>query len=389
MLGSVTRVTSSWVKQGVSSYHMQRLSSLQCSIGWKTTSCFSFKSRLCSENSLLVSRGLSCSILNNKVKVCQHIDLSTFERNLLVRPIRLEDFDQIVALQLKCFPGMKTWSQEQIESQLTIFPEGQICVEYQGRIVASSSSLILDFAMYADWHSWHEIADEGFIRNHTPEGNTLYGIEVMVDPEFRGMRLARRLYDARKKLAQTKNLMRIVLGGRIPGYHKYKDEMTARQYVDRVMNKDLIDPVLTTQLSNGFVLVRLLKSYLDADKESQGYATLLEWTNLDYQPDVHKVYIPSKAVRICAVQYQMRVIKSFEEFARQVEYFVDVAADYKSDFILFPELFTMQLLSFAESGTSRYCRPKALGIHATVSGTLQQIGDQIRHQHHRRLPVQR
>ena len=30
------------------------------------------------------------------------------------------------------------------------------------------------------------------------EGNTLYGIEIMVDPEFRGLRLARRLYDARK-----------------------------------------------------------------------------------------------------------------------------------------------------------------------------------------------
>jgi predicted amidohydrolase/ribosomal protein S18 acetylase RimI-like enzyme len=279
----------------------------------------------------------------------KQVDSNSFARSIIVRPIRLEDYDQIVGLQLKSFPDMKPWSKEQIESQLATFPEGQICIEYQGRIVASSSSLILDFAMYADWHNWREIADSGFIRNHNPEGNTLYGIEIMVDPDFRGMRLARRLYDARKKMAREKNLMRIVLGGRIPGYHQHKDQMTAREYVDRVINKDLFDPVLTTQLSNGFVLVRLLKSYLDSDKESQGFATLLEWTNLDYQPDLQKVYIPSKAVRICAVQYQMRRVKSFEDFARQVEYFVDVAADYKSDFILFPELFTMQLLSFAES----------------------------------------
>jgi predicted amidohydrolase/ribosomal protein S18 acetylase RimI-like enzyme len=277
-----------------------------------------------------------------------NIDLSTFERNIVVRPIRIDDFDQMVALQLKCFPGMKPWVRDQVESQLTIFPEGQLCVEYQGRIVASSSSLILDFAMYADWHNWREIADAGFIRNHNPEGNTLYGIEIMVDPEFRGMRLARRLYDARKKLAREKNLMRIVLGGRIPGYHKYKDQMTARQYVGRVLNKQLVDPVLTTQLSNGFVLARLLKAYMETDRESEGYATLLEWTNIDYQPDVQRIFAPTKAVRVCAVQYQMRVIKNFEEFARQVEYFVDVAADYKSDFIVFPELFTMQLLSFAE-----------------------------------------
>ncbi len=273
----------------------------------------------------------------------------TFEKNIIVRPIKIEDFDQITALQLKCFPGMKTWTREQIESQLQIFPEGQICIESEGKVVASSSSLVLDFAMYSDWHSWREIADAGFIRNHNPEGNTLYGIEIMVDTEFRGMKLARRLYNARKKLAQQKNLMRIVLGGRIPGYAKHKDEMTAREYVEKVMSKTLIDPVLTTQLSNGFVLKRLIKAYMHADKESLGYATLLEWTNLDYQPDVSRTFIPSKAVRICAVQYQMREIRGFDEFARQCEYFVDVASDYKCDFILFPENLTTQLLTFIKA----------------------------------------
>jgi predicted amidohydrolase len=51
-------------------------------------------------------------------------------------------------------------------------------------------------------------------------------------------------------------------------------------------------------------------------------------------------------VRVTVVQYLMRTISSFEEFAKQCEYFIDVASDYKSDFVLFPELFTNQLLSF-------------------------------------------
>lgn len=278
-----------------------------------------------------------------------NIDHTTFEKKIVVRHIKIDDYDQLIALQLKCFPGMKPWEREQIESQIRIFPEGQICIEYEGKIVSSANSLILDFAMYNEWHNWREIADAGYIRNHNHEGNTLYGIEIMVDPEFQGMRLARRLYDARKKIAREKNLMRIVLGGRIPGYHKYAEQMTAREYVDKVISKTLIDPVLTTQLSNGFVLKRLIKSYMDADKESMGYATLLEWTNLDYQPDFQKRFVPSKTVRICVVQYQMREIKSFDDFAKQCEYFVDVAADYKSDFILFPELFTTQLLSFMQA----------------------------------------
>jgi predicted amidohydrolase/ribosomal protein S18 acetylase RimI-like enzyme len=277
------------------------------------------------------------------------IKLASFEKKIVVRRIRFDDYDGLVQLQLKCFPGMKPWTREQIESQLRIFPEGQICVEYAGRIVASSSSLIIDFNMYDEYHSWREVADSGFIRNHTPEGDTLYGIEIMVDPEFRGMKLARRLYDARKQLAREKNLMRIVLGGRIPGYVEYAGKMAAREYVDKVIHKELIDPVLTTQLSNGFVLKRLIRSYMDSDKESQGYATLLEWANLDYAPDPHRKFIATRPVRVCVVQYQMREIKSFSDFARQVEYFVDVASDAKSDFILFPELFTMQLLSFLKA----------------------------------------
>lgn len=276
----------------------------------------------------------------------KEINLKNFETKIIVRQIRLEDFEQITRLQEVCFPGMKPWSHEQFESQHSIFPEGQICVEYKGKVVASSSSLVLDFDLYSVWHSWREIADDGFIRNHSLAGNTLYGIEIMVDPQYRGLKLARRLYDARKDIARRYNLMRIIIGGRIPGYAKYADQMNARDYVEKVINKKIIDPVLTTQVSNGFVLKRLIPDYLTSDKDSRGYATFLEWANLDYVPGQNQLYTRVAPVRICAVQYQMRFINSFDEFARQCEYFIDVASDYRSDFIIFPEMFTCQLLSY-------------------------------------------
>jgi predicted amidohydrolase/ribosomal protein S18 acetylase RimI-like enzyme len=272
-----------------------------------------------------------------------------FEKKVLVRALRIEDFDQLVELERRCFPNMKAWRKEHIESQLRLFPEGQIIVEYNGRIVGSSSSVIIDFDEYEEGHSWQEMADEGYIRNHDPEGDTLYGIEIMVDPDFRGMKLSRRLYDARKQLCRELNLKRIVIGGRISGYGKYKSKMLPREYVEKVIDKKLYDPVLTMQIANGFVLKRLIRSYLDSDVESDGWATLLEWINLDYQPTTSKKLLASRPVRICVIQYQMRPIKTFEEFSQQCEYFVDVASGYRSDFILFPELLTMQLLSFVEA----------------------------------------
>jgi predicted amidohydrolase/GNAT superfamily N-acetyltransferase len=261
----------------------------------------------------------------------------------------MEDYEQVVELQKKCFPGMGPWGLEQFKSHLEIFQEGQICVEYNKKVVASSNSLIIDYDIYKERHSWHEVSDNGYIRNHDPEGDTLYGIEIMVDPEFRGMKLARRLYEARKQLCREKNLMRILIGGRIPNYNKYKKKMSAREYVEKVMDKTLSDPVLTMQLSNGFVLKRIIRDYLETDTESEGYATLMEWTNIDYHPLPHKRYLTSRPIRVCAVQYQMRSIPDFKAFAQQCEYFIDVASDYKCDFILFPELFTNQMLSFIEA----------------------------------------
>ena len=41
-----------------------------------------------------------------------------------------------------------------------------------------------------------------------------------VHPDYRDLRLGRRLYDARKELCENMNLRGIVVGGRIPGYHK-------------------------------------------------------------------------------------------------------------------------------------------------------------------------
>jgi ribosomal protein S18 acetylase RimI-like enzyme len=272
-----------------------------------------------------------------------------FEKRILVRPLKIDDFDQLVELERRCFPDMKAWKKEHIESQLRVFPEGQIVVEYHGRIVASSSSLVIDFDEYEEGHSWNEITDEGYIRNHDPEGDTLYGIEIMVDPDFRRMRLSRRLYDARKQLCRELNLKRIIVGGRISGYGKHKHKMSAREYVEKVIDKKLYDPVLTMQIANGFVLKRLIRSYLTSDVESDGWATLLEWINLDYQPTTNKKLLPSRPVRICVIQYQMRPIKSIDEFSQQCEYFVDVASGYHSHFILFPELLTTQLLSFAEA----------------------------------------
>jgi len=54
-------------------------------------------------------------------------------------------------------------------------------------------------------------------------------------------------------------------------------------------------------------------------------------------------------VRVTAVQMEMRRVDSFDAFMAHIEYFVDNASAYKSDFVVFPELFTLPLLGLSET----------------------------------------
>ena len=58
--------------------------------------------------------------------------------------------------------------------------------------------------------------------------------------------------------------------------------------------------------------------------------------------------LSQRRVRVASVQYGQRRIAHFDEFEAQVDYFVRVAADYQADFVVFPELFTLQLLSMTQ-----------------------------------------
>lgn len=242
-------------------------------------------------------------------------------KKIKLRKLQMKDYSQIIEIQKKCFPGMKPWSKQQFENILTYFNDGQYCIQYGKKIIASSSSLIINFDDYSETSSWNELTDSGNISNHNKYGDTLYGMEIMVDPEFQGMKLSRRLYDARKEIAKKYNLKRILIGGRLPNYYKYCESLSIEQYVERVINRVVYDPVLTAQLSNGFLLRRVLPNYLPNDKESCGYATLLEWINYSYQAKQHDKLFTTPYVRVSAIQYQMRSITSFEEFGKYCEFF--------------------------------------------------------------------
>ena len=237
------------------------------------------------------------------------------------------------------------WSRAQFDSQLARFPEGQICLEDKGRVVAAVISVIVDYKKFGDIHTHKQITGNGYLTTHDPTGDTLYGVDVFVHPKYRGLRLGRRLYDARKELCRKLNLRRIIFGGRIPGYDKYSGKLTPQQYIDEVKAREIYDPVLTFQLSNDFHVRRVITGYLPEDSESHGYAVISQWFNIAYQEQRKLLGEPKRIARVAAVQWQMRPAATFDVFRSHLRYYIDVVADYQCDFVVLPEYFNASLMS--------------------------------------------
>ena len=262
-----------------------------------------------------------------------------------IRQATRDDIPQLLTLNRAAYPVLANdnvvWGETHLRSHLRIFPQGQIVAEVNGKILGAVASLLVDLGPDSlRHHTWAGITDSGYFTNHNPNADTLYGADVYVHPDSRGLGIGAALYEARRQLCRRLNKRRILAGGRLWNYSEHADKMSPQEYAYRVAAGELRDLVLSFQLREGFVLRGVMANYLN-DPKSHNHASLIEWINPDYQP----LATGSRKVRVACVQYQMRKLKSFEDFAKQITYFADVAADYDSDFVLLPELVTVQLLS--------------------------------------------
>lgn len=263
-----------------------------------------------------------------------------------VRRLEISDYEDLLETLQLAYENIDDdpWKRRQVANLLSLFPEGQIAVVVNGKVVGCALCLVVNYGKFGDEHTYEEITGGESFTTHDPDGDVLYGIDVFVHPDYRGMRLARRMYDVRKELCEKLNLRSIIAGGRIPGYNAHAGELSPRQYIEKVELKEIYDKILTFQLSNGFHVKKVLKKYLPGDTESLEYATLLEWNNVYYESKPEALFQKKTNVRIGIVQWQMRSFENLESIINQAEYFIDTVSDYQSDFILFPEIFNAPLL---------------------------------------------
>jgi predicted amidohydrolase len=78
-------------------------------------------------------------------------------------------------------------------------------------------------------------------------------------------------------------------------------------------------------------------------------------------------------IRVATLQYFIRPVTTFEQFAEQVSGLVETAADYKCHLIVFPEYFTVQLLTLGN--TKRPIKEQVRDLASQAPRVITLLGD--------------
>ncbi|CAM1334937.1 GNAT family N-acetyltransferase [Tenacibaculum aestuariivivum] len=267
--------------------------------------------------------------------------------NIELQFLTLDDYKALKKAMIEAYSTMPDsyWKESQIKRLIDKFPKGQVVIKINGELAGCALSIVVDYDSFDDKHTYEDITGKYTFDTHKEDGDVLYGIDIFIKAEYRGLRLGRRLYDYRKELAENLNLRGIAFGGRIPNYHKFAATLSPKEYITKVKRKEINDPVLNFQISNDFYPTKILNGYLEGDENSGEFAVLLEWDNIYYKKISKKATTKKTVVRLGLIQWQMRLYKNLEELMQQAEYFVDAVSAYRSDFALFPEFFNAPLMA--------------------------------------------
>lgn len=207
---------------------------------------------------------------------------------IYVTNTRPEHVPALARLQRIVFPTLEDhelFTEAKYLKHLELFPEGQFVALARtpdGDIpVAATSTYRTHFDFNNHQHTYEEAIAGGWLTNHDPQGEWLYGVDMSVHPDYRGLKIGRKLYEARHDLVRRLNLRGEIAGALIPGYTHHDRNLTVAQYVLRVMQGKLHDPTLSMQLRNGFRIKGILYEHI-SDERSGNCATLIVRENPFY-----------------------------------------------------------------------------------------------------------
>lgn len=199
-----------------------------------------------------------------------------------VREAHENDLKPYLELQKKRWQENNVVSLANLQARLEAHPEGMLVAEENGEIVGMVYAMRISSYDESNPPSWYQITNNGACDNHDPNGPIMFGVDLTTAPGV-GARAGDALLEAIGQMVVRNNLQIAMLGGRMPGYHIYKDQLTAEEYLWAKNDRgEFLDRQVRFYASiPGLRVIKALPKYFD-DPESDDYGVLLKWNNPFY-----------------------------------------------------------------------------------------------------------
>ena len=202
------------------------------------------------------------------------------KKGYIIQNSQPEHAEGLAALQKIVFPKLaenEWFSKEHYLKHIEAFPEGQFVILDGDKVIGMSTTV--RSKLLTEAHTFLEASGNLILNNYDPNGDWLSGLDVGVNPEYRGNGLGREIYRARQELVNFLGLKGQFTVGMINGYYKVRGEMTPQTYFDKLVNKEINDPTVSLQERIGFTLKKLIPDY--CEDETCGNCGVLMTLNAD------------------------------------------------------------------------------------------------------------
>lgn len=194
------------------------------------------------------------------------------------------DLKEIMQICFHDIKGQNYSTFDEIELMSSLYPRGQIICTYNGKLIGANLSRIVPFDRYKENHTQFMCSDQNLFLEDAIYGDSVYGLDVFVHPDYRYLKVGKTIVEKFIQNVYEDNFKCMMGISRIPDYIKHKNELTCKEYVQKIQKGELVDKVLNFHLKCDAQIININPDFNPDDEASDGYGVLLSYPNSNYKP---------------------------------------------------------------------------------------------------------
>lgn len=207
--------------------------------------------------------------------------------NLSFRLYEPQDYESVKRIMIECYAdlGGAYATEEELNLLSHLYQRGQIVCLLDDKIIGGTTSRIVPYDVYSQPHSLATCANLDLYESDAMNGDSVYGLDVFVMPEYQNLRIAKQVVEILNKHIFEDNFRFYMGTSRLVNYAEYADKMSIKEYTAKVKNREIYDMALTFHLKNGVEFINENPNFCKEDIKSAGHGVIIGVPNPSFDPE--------------------------------------------------------------------------------------------------------